>query len=140
MTRQANFNIVLQGMRLFEITEIGFVVVVKLGLDVFALHKEQAAHPLHVLRQTSLCAFGHRNHYRQSAHANQKLEMKFANVVDELMFAGSAPGDDQDGRAFHCSRTRSASTSRESLSRPWEATRMWRSSMPTLFEQSRTYI
>ena len=60
----------------------------------------------------------------QRAQADQKFEMKFADVVDELMFAGSAPGDDQNDRAFHCTRTRSASTSRASFSRPWEATRM----------------
>src|SRR5256885_496991 len=127
-------------MGFFEITEIGLFMVVALGLDVFSLHKQQAAHFFHVLREAGAGALDDGNHNRKSAHADQELKMEFADIVDELMLATSAPSDDQDDRTFHCSNVRSASTRRASFSRPWDATRMWRSSMPTLFEQSRTYM
>src|SRR5713101_10015735 len=127
-------------MGFFEITEIGLFMVVALGLDVFSLHKQQPAHFFRVLGEAGAGALDHGNHNRQSAHADQKLEMEFTDIVDELVLARSAASDDQDDRTFHRSSERSASTRRASFSRPWDATRMWRSSMPTLFEQSRTYM
>src|SRR5438309_2064618 len=99
-------------------------MVKALRLDVFALHEQQAAHSLHVLRQTGARAVDNGDHDRKRAQADQELKMKFADVIDEFVLAGSAAGDHQDDGAFHCTNVRSASTRRASLSRPCEATRM----------------
>src|SRR5690242_4867475 len=127
-------------MGFFQITEICLFMIVALGLDVFSPHQQQPTHLFHVLGEAGAGAIDDGNHNRKSAHADQELEMEFTNIVDEFVLARSAASDNQDDRTFHCRSVRSASTRRASFSRPWDATRMWRSSMPTLFEQSRTYM
>ena len=39
--------------------------------------------------------------YGQDAQADQKLEMKFADVIDEFVFAGGSTGADENNRAVH---------------------------------------
>ena len=79
--------------------------------------------------------------------AQEQIKMEFADVIDDAALADSAACDNEDDGARHrivpqtqAVNSRSAATNRSSFSRPCEATRMWKRSMPTLLEQSRTYM
>src|ERR1700674_5269003 len=108
-------------------------------MDVLALNKKDTAHLLHVLGQTCQGALGNRNHQRRCTKADQQTEMKLADVIDDAALADSATSDNEDDGTRHrvvrqaqAVNSRSAATSRSSFSRPCEATRMWKRSMPTL--------
>ena len=72
----------------------------------------------------AVCAGDDGDDHRQDAQADEKLEMKLANVIDELVLPGGSAGADENNRPVHRISVRSASTSRASFSRPCEATRM----------------
>ena len=111
-------------MRLFKVLKVCLPGRETLGFDVFAFHQQKAVHPFHVLREACRCARDHGDDYRQGTQADEKFEMKLADVVDEFVLPGGSAGADENNRPFHRISVCSASTNRVSFSRPCEATRM----------------
>src|SRR6266700_4949762 len=127
-------------MGLLKVCEIFRSCIVTLRLDVFPLDDQKPRHVCHVVGKERWCALDYRNHHRQNSQADQKSKVIFADVIDVFVFAGCPAGHNKNRRVLHGSKFWSASTNFESFSRPCEATRMWKLSMPVLFEQSLTYM
>src|ERR1700704_284107 len=124
-------------LKVFEIFRTGIVMF---RLDVFALDEQKAFHVCHIVGKERRRGFDHRDHHRQDPQADQKCQMEFTHIIDVLVFPDRPAGNDENRGAFHRSNIWSASTNLASFSRPCEATRMWKLSMPILFAQSRTYM
>ena len=87
MSQKSNLNFVFCGMRLLDISKIGFLSGVTLRLDIFSLNKEKPVHLFHILRQTRRRSFHDRDDHRHYAQADEEFEMQLPDVIDRSVSA-----------------------------------------------------